>query len=118
VVVLAGAAALWAVWSGRLRGALAAAVLALVVIGDLWSIDRAFFIFRGPASEVFRDDAVTTRLRAEAKPFRVLDVGVYQGSYLMAHDVQTMLGYHGQEIRFYDELLGGKGRWRFAGARR
>jgi hypothetical protein len=34
----------------------------------------------------------------------------------MAHDIQTMLGYHGQEIRFYDELLGGKGQWRFAGS--
>ena len=33
---------------------------------------------------------------ATPKPFRVLDVGVYQGSYLMAHDIQTMLGYHGQ----------------------
>jgi hypothetical protein len=27
-----------------------------------------------------------------------------------------MLGYHGNEIRFYDELLGGKGQWRFAGS--
>jgi hypothetical protein len=33
----------------------------------------------------------------------------------MAHDIQSMLGYHGNEIRFYDELLGGKGQWRFAG---
>ena len=33
----------------------------------------------------------------------------------MAHDIQTMLGYHGNEIRFYDELLGGKGQWRYAG---
>lgn len=115
VVVLAGGAALWAVWSGRLRGALAVSTLALVVTGDLWSIDRAFFVFRGPPSEVFRDDPVTTRLRAEPKPFRVLDVGVYQGSYLMAHDLQTVLGYHGNEIRFYDELLGGKGQWRNAG---
>jgi hypothetical protein len=58
---------------------------------------------------------VTTRLRGTPKPFRILDVGVYQGSYLMAHDLQTMLGYHGQEIRFYDELLGGKGQWKYAG---
>jgi hypothetical protein len=116
VFVLAGGAVLWAVWSGRLRGALAASALALVVTGDLWSIDRAFFVFHGPPSEVFRDDPVTARLRAEPKPFRVLDVGVYQGSYLMAYDIQTVLGYHGQEIRFYDELLGGKGQWRNAGS--
>jgi hypothetical protein len=116
LVVLVGGAVLWAVWRGRLRGGLAAAALAAVVLGDLWSIDRLFFVFRGPASEVFRDDAVTAKLRAERKPFRVLDVGVYQGSYLMAHDIQTMLGYHGNEIRFYDELLGGKGEWRYAGS--
>ena len=85
--------------------------------GDLWSIDRLFFVFRGPASEVFGDDPVTSRLAApSAKPFRVLDVGVYQGSYLMAHDIQTMLGYHGNEVRFYDELLGGKNEWRNAGS--
>jgi hypothetical protein len=34
----------------------------------------------------------------------------------MAHDIQSMLGYHGQEVRFYDELLGGKGQWKFAGS--
>ena len=116
LVTLVGGAALWAVWSGRLASPLAAAALALVVVGDLWSIDRLFFIFREPASVVYRDDAVTSRLRAERKPFRVLDVGVYQGSYLMAHDIQTMLGYHGNEVRFYDELLGGKGQWRNAGS--
>jgi hypothetical protein len=116
VVVLAGGGILWAVWQGRLRAGLAAAALGAVVVGDLWSIDRLFFEFRGPASEIFRDDAVTARLRAERKPFRVLDVGVYQGSYLMAHDIQTMLGYHGQEVRFYDELLGGKNQWRNVGS--
>jgi hypothetical protein len=79
-------------------------------------VDRLFFEFRGPASEIYRDDAVTSRLRAIPKPFRVLDVGVYQGSYLMAHDIQAMLGYHGNELRFYDDLLGGKGRWRYAGS--
>jgi len=116
VVVLIGGAVLWAVWRGRLAGAKAAAAIGAVIVGDLWSVDRLFFDFRGPASEIFRDDQVTSRLRAQPKPFRVLDVGVYQGSYLMAHDIQTMLGYHGQEIRFYDELLGGKGQWRFAGS--
>ncbi|MEP7176170.1 MAG: hypothetical protein ABI860_06425 [Gemmatimonadales bacterium] len=116
LAVLAGGGVAWAIWRGRLRGGAAALVLALVIVADLWSVDRLFFPFRGPAAEVFRDDAITARLRATPKPFRVLDVGVYQGSYLMAHDVQTMLGYHGNEVRFYDELLGGKGQWQYAGS--
>jgi hypothetical protein len=116
LVVVIGGGVLWAVWRGRIAGAGATAALAVIVIGDLWSIDRLFFEFRDPAAVTFRDDAVTSRLRAEPKPFRVLDVGVYQGSYLMAHNIQSMLGYHGQELRFYDELLGGKGQWRYAGS--
>jgi hypothetical protein len=116
LVVALGGAALWAIRTGRLTGPLATAALALIVTGDLWSIDRLFFQFREPATQLFRDDEITSRLRREPGPFRVLDAGVYQGSYLMAHKVLTMLGYHGNEIRFYDELLGGKGQWRFAGS--
>jgi hypothetical protein len=114
-MVAIGGAALWAVWRHRLAGAGAAAALAIVVGADMWSIDRLFFEFREPAAQLYRDDDITTRLRAAPRPFRVLDAGVYQGSYLMAHDIQAMLGYHGNEIRFYDELLGGKGQWRYAG---
>jgi hypothetical protein len=33
----------------------------------------------------------------------------------MAHQVPTMLGYHGNELRWYDELLGGKNEWRNLG---
>ena len=61
-----------------------------------------------PASELFADDPITTRLKREPKPYRVLDAGVYQGSVLMAHRMQSVLGYHGNEIRFYDDLMGGK----------
>lgn len=111
-----GAAVLWSVLAGRVKGAAAAGALGLVVAGDLWSVDRRFFVFHPPAAELFRDDEITTRLRAQPKPFRVLDVGVYQGSTLMAYGIQSVLGYHGFELRFYDELLGGKNVWRNAGS--
>ncbi len=45
----------------------------------------------------------------------MLDAGVYPGAVLMASRVQTVLGYHGVEVRFYDELLGGKNEWRNLG---
>jgi Bacterial membrane protein YfhO len=111
---LAGAA-FWAVATGKLRGLAAAAALATVVAADLWSVDRRFFEYKPSASELFADDPITTRLKREPKPYRVLDAGVYQGSVLMAHSVQTVLGYHGNEVRFYDDLLGGKNVWRNIG---
>jgi hypothetical protein len=101
--------------AGKLRGAAAAAALAAVMAGDLWSIDRIFFDYSPPAAELFRDDDILTRLKQEKTPFRVLDVGVYPGSQLMAHDLEQVLGYHGNEIRFYDDLLGGKNVWKNVG---
>jgi hypothetical protein len=115
VVALAGGV-FWAIWTGRLRHYAAAAALGMVIVGDFWSIDRRFFDFKTAPSELFADDAITAKLRQEAKPFRVLDTGVYPGSVLMAYSVQTVLGYHGNEVRFYDDLLGGKNVWRNLGS--
>jgi hypothetical protein len=109
------AAVCWGIATARLRGYAAVAALAVAVVADLWSVDRRFFDYKPPASELFADDAITSRLRQEPKPYRVLDAGVYPGSVLMAYSVPTVLGYHGNELRFYDDLLGGKNVWRNLG---
>lgn len=111
LVVLVGGGVLWAAQTGRIRGALAAGLLGLVVVGDLWSLDRRFFDYRAPAAQLYADDPVTARLRQEPLPYRLLDAGVYPQSYLMAFEVPQVLGYHGNEVRYYDELLGGKNQW-------
>jgi hypothetical protein len=113
-VALAAAVTL-GIAADKMRGILAVGALAAVTAADLWSIDRIFFGFSPPASELFREDELVARLRGEKPPFRVLDVGVYPGSQLMAHDIEQVLGYHGNEIRFYDELLGGKNVWKNVG---
>jgi hypothetical protein len=115
-IVALTAGVFWAIRAGRLRRWGAPATLGALIVLDLWSIDRNFFEFKPPASALFADDAITSRLRHEPKPFRVLDAGVYPGAVLMAYDVQTVLGYHGVEVRFYDELLGGKNEWRNLGS--
>jgi hypothetical protein len=115
LVTLVAGGVFWAIGTGRLRRHAAAAALGAVVVADLWSVDRRFFDFQAPAAELFSDDAITGRLRQEPKPFRVLDAGVYPGSVLMAYQIQNVLGYHGNELRFYDDLLGGKNIWRNLG---
>ena len=106
IALVAGGAA-WLIASGRLRAPVAAALLAIIVAADLWSVDRRFFVFDARESELFADDEITRHLAGRPAPYRVLDVA-YPGDFLMAHDVQTVLGYHGNEVRFYDELWGGK----------
>lgn len=112
VAAVASGAVLWLVARRRLHGLRAGAMLGAVVVADLYSVDRQFFPWSAPASVTYRDDAITSRVRETPLPYRTLDVGVYRGSWLMAHEVPTLLGYHGNEIRFFDDLLGGKNEWR------
>lgn len=85
-----------------------ALVLPLVLGTDLWLNARHFWSYTEP----YGRDALLDRIAATPPPYRVLDAGVYPGSALMAFDIPQVLGYHGNELRYYDELLGGKNEWR------
>jgi len=96
----------------RLTPRLFGITLALVVGCDLWLNARSFWIYApNPKADWFRPDAVTSLITKTTPPYRVLDPGVYGPDALMAFDVPQVLGYHGNELRYYDELLGGKGEW-------
>jgi len=92
----------------RLTPRLFALTLALIVGGDLWLNARGFWIYSpDPKQDWFRPDPVTTRITQAGRTTRVLDLGaVYGADALMAFDVPQVLGYHGNELRYYDELLG------------
>lgn len=113
VLGVAAAGVLLAWRTGRIGGRVAALALPLVVGLDLGLEVRRYFVFSPPAGESFAPDDITRHLAAVPKPFRVINAGgVYPGSILMAYDVADALGYHGNEIRHYDDLLGGKNEWR------
>ncbi len=121
LAVTAGAGLVFfAIALGRLRGVTAGAALAALIVIDLWSVDRVFFEYRAPADRLFDTDDVVARVKSQPGPFRLLDLpppnGVYYPSLLMAHRIPSVLGYHGNEIRFYDELLGGKNVWAYLGS--
>ena len=121
LALAATAAVAMAAFRDRLTPRLVALTLALVVGGDLWLNARGFWIYSPePKQDWFRPDPITQRIAAAGSPTRVLnlgapprvlDLGVYGPDALMAFDIPQVMGYHGNEVRFYDELLGGKGEW-------
>lgn len=99
-VALAVVAAVLVYGRESLTPRLQALVLILCVGTDLWLNARPFWSYVKP----YGRDQVIDRIAATPPPFRVLNA-VYPGSSLMAFDIPAVLGYHGNELRYYDELL-------------
>ena len=95
----------------------AAGLLALMAV-DLWSIERLYWMFSQPASVIYRADPVIETVRAEREPGRVLALPIKRTSHpdailtgdgLMSHRVRSVLGYHGNQLARYNELIGWNG---------
>ena len=119
VVVGAACAVLWAIGRRRIAGDAAVGALLLVIFGDLWFVGREYFVFSPPASITYGPDEIMKRLAATPKPYRVYDpaasvagVNPYRGAWLMSAGIPTLFGYHGTELRAFDDLLGGKNQWK------
>ncbi len=96
---------------GRVNPPSFSLALALLVGADLWLNASHFWTYSTVDKELYRPDQVTDQIKATRLPYRVLDLGVYPGSALMAFDIPQLLGHHGNELRYFDELLGGKNEW-------
>jgi hypothetical protein len=119
LLAAAGGGLLLAMRTSRLSGAPAAIALFLLVTADLWSVDRKFFPFDGTAETEFGDDEITRAVRQTPLPYRVWDPKAayregeaYPGSWLMGRGVPQLLGYHGNELRYFDDVLGEKNVWK------
>jgi len=104
-IALLAMGAIWLVVSRRVNATIATAIIVVITVADLWSLDRQFYVFSPRASTLFRDDAITTYLKKTPLPYRVFDGGSYgRTSILMAYGIPEVLGYHGFELRAYEEL--------------
>jgi hypothetical protein len=122
VIALLGGGVLMLIHRRAVTGALAAVLAIVAVTADQWSVLRRYSQWVDPAREMYALDAMGQTMKAHPMPFRNFDgrsdtgepafnLGVYQGSWLMAERIPTSFGYHGNEIRFYDELWGTKNIW-------
>lgn len=105
--VLAAAAALWLVSSRRAGIWLLLALAAIVVTDGVRFSSR--FVSVLDSQEQFRPDALVQFLKERDGKFRVLDVRSRQSpktNDLHFHHLEGVAGYHGNQLRWYDDLLG------------
>jgi hypothetical protein len=109
---------LFAVLAGKLQVKQAAWTLVAVVAIDLWSIERLYWMFSPPASQLFASDSIIEYLRSVKEPGRVLALQLSpqtdaprdpylttEANGLMVHDIRQVVGYHGNSLGRYDELI-------------
>lgn len=92
-------------------GALALSLLAAM---DLWSILRYYWVFSPPAAQVYASDPTVDYMKRETQPARVIalplaPIGVrdpvLEGDALMVHRIRNVIGYHGNQLGRYNQLM-------------
>ncbi len=99
---------------GKLSLAVLGWAIALVGAVDSWTIMKHYWIFSEPASITYKSNAAIDRVKADPQPSRVLALELEDVPYrdvdleadgLMIHDVRGVLGYHGNQLGRYNDLL-------------
>ena len=109
VLFAAVGALAWGWLKGRVPVMLFALGLPLLVGADLWRNGQQFWTYSpSPSEGLYRTDALVTRLQADTQPLRVLNFDVYPHNVLMAFGIPQVLGYQGSELRYFDDLIGGR----------
>lgn len=121
VVTAAGAGVFFAIQRRMIGGAMAVAAVALLTAGDLAFVVRKYFEFSPGASVTYAKDPIMAKIAETPMPYRTYApagpgeleaLNPYPKSWLMAAGIPTLFGYHGNELRTFDDLLGGKNLWK------
>ncbi len=100
---------------GKISSTTAAWALLVFTTVDLWTIEHVYWMFSPPAKVIYASDPIIELLKKEPQPVRVLPFQVrptaerdvfLTGDGLMSHRIRNSLGYHGNQIGRYNELIG------------
>ena len=106
----------WGIRQQRLTPRVAGILLVVVLTADFWTVLRHYWQFMPGASVTYATDATIEAMQREEEPYRVLPAALsgnvayrdpfLNGDALMVHHVPNVIGYHGNELGRYQELVG------------
>ncbi len=119
VFVALAAGTMWAFATGRVAQRWAAWALVAVLVADLWSIERLYWLYMPPASVTFATDPAAEAIKADiassGQPGRALLLPAGSGldpmdpffrkNALMGLGVRTVLGEQGNELDLYKRMM-------------
>jgi hypothetical protein len=91
-----------------------AGITGLVLLFDLWTVDAKFIQTVEPPREFYPVDEVVTSLQQDTSlyrvfPFQLGGQDIYRhDDYLMLYKIQSVGGYHGNQLNRYQEFIGAK----------
>lgn len=102
------AACIWLYRQGKVGAGILIAVVAIVMVNGVRFNNRFFsLVDSNRFNNQYGETSLTKYLAGQPEKWRVVNLGTPKDANMPVHGIDVLVGYHGNQLRWYDDLLGG-----------